>query len=374
MTAQSAASVTARAAVLRETGGKFKIEDVTVAPPRADEVLVRMVGVGVCHTDMVCRDGFPIPLPMVLGHEGSGVVEAVGENVKRVKPGDHVVLSFNSCGQCPSCTDHHPATCTQFLGMNFAGVRLNDGSTPLSQDGKPVHSIFFGQSSFATYAIAREINTVPVPKNVPLEILGPLGCGIQTGAGAAINSMKVGPKDSIVVFGGGSVGLSAVMGAKAMDAKTIIVVEPNAERRALAKQLGATHAFDPRDGSDVVAAIKEATGGGVRYAIDTTGIPPVIKQALDSVAPGGKLGLIGMSPPDAAIPATLMDLAIKSVTLQPIIEGDADPQAFIPKMIELYQAGKFPFDKLITKFPFDQINEASHASETGAAIKPVLVF
>ena len=213
----ASASVNARAAVLRETGGKFNIEDVVVASPRDDEVLVRMAGAGVCHTDMVCRDGFPIPLPMVLGHEGSGVVEAVGSKVTRVKPGDHVVLSFNSCGQCPSCADHRPATCTQFLGLNFAGVRLADGSTPLSQDGKPIHSVFFGQSSFATYGIAREINTVPVSKDVPLEILGPLGCGIQTGAGAAINSMKVGPKDSIAVFGGGSVGLSAVMGAKAME-------------------------------------------------------------------------------------------------------------------------------------------------------------
>ncbi len=367
-------SVNARAAVLREAGGKFLIEDVSVAAPRDDEVLVRIVGVGVCHTDLVCRDAFPIPLPMVLGHEGSGVVEAVGSKVTKVKPGDHVVLSFNSCGQCPSCADKHPANCTQFLGLNFAGVRLTDGSSPLSQGDAPIHSLFFGQSSFSTYAVAREVNTVPVSKNVPLEILGPLGCGVQTGAGAAINSMKVGPNDTIAVFGGGSVGLSAVMGAKAMDAKIIIVVEPNAERRALAKVLGATHAFDPRDGSDVVAAIREASGGGVRYALDTTGIPPVIRQAIDSVVAGGKMGLIGMSPPDAAIPVTLSDLLTKGVTIQPIIEGDADPQVFIPQMIALYQAGKFPFDKLVTKFPFSQINEAAHASETGAAIKPVLVI
>ncbi len=374
MSTQASTGISARAAVLRKTGGPLVLEDISVHAPRADEVLVRMVGTGVCHTDMVCRDGFPVPMPIVLGHEGSGVVEAVGADVKKVRKGDHVVLAFNSCGQCGSCKDDHPATCTQFLGLNFAGVRLADGSTPLSQNGTPVHSVFFGQSSFATYAIAREINAVPISNSVPLELMGPLGCGVMTGAGAAINSIHIQPGQTLAIFGGGAVGLSALLGAKAVDAGQVFVIEPNAARRKLALELGASKAFDPRDGSDVIAAIKEASGGGARYVIDTTGIPAVIGQAINCILPGGTIALVGIPPPEAPVPATLMDLLAKSVTLRPVTEGDANPQTFIPKMVALYQAGKFPFDKLITKFRFDQINEAMKASEDGTAIKPVLVF
>lgn len=374
MSIQHSTNKTASAAVLRQIGGPFQIEKVSVFPPRADEVLIRMVGTGICHTDIVCRDGFPVPLPIVLGHEGSGIVEEVGPNVKRLRRGDHVVLSFNSCGHCGSCGAGHPATCTQFFPMNFAGVRLGDGSTPLMQGDDPIHAVFFGQSSFATYAIAREINTIRVPNSAPLELLGPLGCGVMTGAGSVMISLNLRPCESLVIFGGGAVGLSALLGARAVDGGSVIVVEPNSERRALALDLGASKVFDPRDGTDIVAAIKEISGGGVRYGIDTTGIPAVIAQGIDCILPGGTLGLLGVSPSGAPVPATLMDLLVKGVTLRPIIEGDANPQNFIPKMVALYLEGKFPFDRLITKFRFDQINEAMRASEDGTAIKPVLVF
>jgi len=374
MSVQVAKAVTARAAVLREVRSPLIIEQIEVGPPRDDEVLVRMAGVGVCHTDLACRDGFPVPRPIVLGHEGSGVVEAVGSQVRNVKPGDRVVLSFNSCEHCHSCGHDHPATCAQFLPFNFAGVRLTDGSTPLAQDGRPVHGMFFGQSSFATYAIARSVNTVKVGDDVPLELLGPLGCGIQTGAGAVLNSLQLRATDSLAIFGGGAVGLSALMAAVATGAKCILVVEPNPERRKLASALGATAVLDPRELADIVAAIKEASGGGVNYSLDCTGIPAVIGQAIASTIPGGTVGLIGVPPPEAAIPVTLLDLLIKGVILRPITEGDANPQTFIPKMIELHRQGRFPFDRLIQKFRFDQINEALHAAETGKVVKPVLVF
>ena len=374
MTTQTIAPTVATAAVVRNVGGPFALEKIDVAAPREDEVLVRMVGVGVCHTDIVCRDGFPVPMPIVLGHEGSGIVEAIGSNVTNVKLGDRVVLSFNSCGHCPSCEKDLPATCAQFLPFNFAGIRLPDGSSPLSKDGQPIHGMFFGQSSFATYAIARAVNTVRVPDAVPLEILGPLGCGIQTGAGAVINSLKPGPDDSIAIFGGGAVGLSAVLGARAIGLSRIYVVEPNAERRSLALELGASKVYDPRDGSDIEAAIKADSGGGVSCTVDATGIPAVAGQAINVTTPGGTVGLVGVPPPDGQIPATLLDLLVKGVTLRPITEGDANPQTFIPQMIDLYQQGRFPFDRLVTKFPFDKINDAVHAAETGKAIKPVLVF
>ncbi len=315
-----------------------------------------------------------MPLPIVLGHEGAGVVEAIGPDVTGLAVGDHVVLSFNSCAACPSCRDTQPAYCYNFLAQNFSGVRPEDGSSPLSQGDAVVHGNFFGQSSFGSFAIAHQRNTVKVDKDLPLELLGPLGCGIQTGAGAAVLSIGTRPGQSLAIFGGGAVGLSALLGARAVDAGMVIVIEPNAERGKLALELGATHVIDPKQTADVLATIKELSGGGVNNAIDTTGIPAVIGIAVETMLPNGMLGLIAVPPPEAMLPASLMSMLIRGVGVKAITEGDADPQTFIPQMIEWYKAGKFPFDRLIKTFSFDQINEAARASESGAAIKPVLLF
>ncbi len=364
----------ATAALIREVGGKFTLEDVEIAEPRCNEVRVRIVGVGMCHTDLVARDGFPVPMPIVLGHEGSGVVEALGPDVQGLAVGDHVVLSFNSCGACPTCHEDAPAYCHNFMGLNFAGVRLDDGSSPLSQGDAVVHGNFFGQSSFATVAIANARNTVKVDKSLPLEILGPLGCGIQTGAGGVVLSLGLKAGQSLAIFGGGAVGLSGLLAAKAIGAGTVIVVEPNMERGKLAKELGATHVINPRETEDVLAAIKELTGTGVNCAFDTTGIPAVIGTAFEALGPHGVLGMVAVPPPEAMMPASLMSGLVRGVTVKFITEGDADPQAFIPQMLEWYQAGKFPFDRLVKTFAFDHINEAAHASESGEAIKPVLLI
>jgi Zn-dependent alcohol dehydrogenase len=368
------ASIKSQAAVLREVQGKFKIEEVDVAAPRAGEVRVRMVATGMCHTDLVVRDGFPVPLPVVLGHEGAGVVESVGPGVSGLTVGDHVVLSFNSCAECPSCGDAQPAYCYNFLANNFSGLRPADGTTAVSQNGEQISANFFGQSSFGTYAIAHARNTVKIDAGVPLELMGPLGCGIQTGAGAVVNSLKLKKGESIAIFGGGAVGLSALLGARAIDAGTVIVVEPNAERGKLALELGASHVINPKETEDVLAKIKELGSGGVNHALDTTGIPAVIGVAVETMLPNGILGLVAVPPPEAMLPANMMSMLVRGVGVKYITEGDADPQAFIPQMIAWYKAGKFPFDRLIKKFPFDQINEAAHASEDGSAIKPVLVF
>jgi aryl-alcohol dehydrogenase len=371
----SNAARSARAAILRQPRQPLSLEDIDVAAPRADEVRVRLVATGICHTDLVCRDAFPVPMPMVLGHEGSGVVESVGKDVKHLAIGDHVVLSFNSCGACTNCASHEPAYCHQFLGLNFAGVRLEDGSSPLSQGGSPVNGNFFGQSTFASLAIARAKNVVKVDRALPLELLGPLGCGIQTGAGAVMNSLKVRAGRSLVIFGAGAVGLSAVMAAKAVGAGAVIIVEPNASRRALAAELGATTTLDPRDGSDLLAAIKAAGGGaGVDYALDTTGIPALANTATDALLPNGTLGLLGFPPPDAQMPMNIMSLFARGLGLKFIVEGDSDPQVFIPQLVALYQAGKLPLERLIKTFPFEQINEAMAATENGSVIKPVVVF
>ena len=370
----SAQSLSATAAVVRQVGGPFTLETVEVSAPREHEVRVRIVAVGMCHTDLVVRDGFPVPLPIVLGHEGAGVVESVGSGVSRVKVGDHVVLSFNSCADCPSCGGAKPAYCYNFLAHNFSGLRPGDGTTALSQNGAQISGNFFGQSSFGSYAVAHERNTVVVDKSLPLELLGPLGCGIQTGAGAVINSLGLKAGESLAIFGGGAVGLSALLGARAVDAGMVIVIEPNAGRGKLALELGATHVINPKETPDVLAKIKELGGGGVTHAVDTTGIPAVIGTAVETMLPNGMLGLIAVPPPDAMLPANMMSMLIRGVGVKYITEGDADPQTFIPQMLAYYKAGKFPFDKLIKKFPFSQINEAAHASEKGEAIKPVLVF
>lgn len=364
-----------RAAVLSAPGGRFSIEDIALQMPRRDEILVRVVGVGVCHTDVVCRGDFPMPMPVVLGHEGAGVVEAVGAGVTRIRPGDHVVMSFDSCGVCPNCARSAPSYCFNFMAANFGAVRPSDQSTPMSRrDGGAVNARFFGQSSFATHLIARERNAVVVPKDVPLEILGPLGCGIQTGAGSVLNSLKVGRGDSVAIFGAGAVGLSAVMAARIAEAAQIIVVEPNAGRRDLALELGAGKVVDPRSAEDVVAVVKAAGGGGVTHALDTTGIPAVIGQAFQTLLPNGQLGLVGMPPPDAALPVNIMDMLARGVGVKAYVEGDSDPEVFIPRLIDYYRAGKLPFDRLVKRYSFEDINEAFDDTVSGKAIKPVLVI
>ncbi|MDD3444581.1 MAG: NAD(P)-dependent alcohol dehydrogenase [Zavarzinia sp.] len=343
--------------------------------PRGDEILVKVAGVGVCHTDVVCRDGFPMPMPVVLGHEGAGVVEAVGAGVTRIKPGDHVILSFDSCGACPNCARSAPSYCYNFMPANFGAVRMADGSTPMNAaDGHPINARFFGQSSFATHLIARERNAVPVPADAPLEILGPLGCGIQTGAGSILNSLKVGRGDAVAIFGAGAVGLSGVMAARIAEAAHIVVIEPNPSRRDMALEFGATAVIDPKAVEDVVAAVKAAGPGGVSHALDTTGIPAVIGGAFQCLLPNGMLGLVGMPPPDAAFPANIMDMLVRGVGVKAFVEGDSDPEIFIPQLVKYHLEGKLPFDRLIRRYSLDQINEAFEDTISGRAIKPVLIL
>lgn len=360
------------AAVVREEEGSFEIEEVTLEEPRSDEVLVRVVGAGVCHTDLIVRDQlYPTPLPAVLGHEGSGVVEEVGSNVTTVEPGDHVVMSFDYDGTCPSCRDGHPAFCADFFAHNFGGARPEDGSSPISQDGDEISGRFFGQSSFATHAVATERNVVPVEKDVPLEALGPLGCGIQTGAGGVINSLSPDPGSSIAIFGAGSVGLSAVMAAELTGCTEIVSVDLVDGRLESAREFGATETVNPDDADDVVDAVRELTGG-VDYALETTGVPDVAEQATDVLTQRGTLGIVGAPALGTRASYDVNDLILNGRSITGIVEGDADPQGFIPDLIELYRDGKFPFDELITYYDFEEIERAVEDSENGDTIKPVL--
>lgn len=359
-----------KAAVVRRKSGPFVIEDVDLDEPRDDEVLVRIAGTGLCHTDLATRDGNTgTPLPVVLGHEGSGVVERVGAKVRKVKPGDHVVLSYVACGVCPPCRKGDQSICLESHPGNFGGTRL-DGSITMKKDGEPIHGAFFGQSSFATYALAYEQNTVLVPKDVPVEILGPLGCGVQTGAGGVINSLRPKPGSSLAVFGVGGVGMSAILAARVSGCATIIAVDVKEARLKAALEFGATHTINPAE-TDLVEAIREMTHGGVEYIIDTTGVGGVIRQAVDALAAGGKCGLIGVSSSDREVRVDIGAL-LPGRSIMGIIEGSAISDIFIPQMIELYRQGRFPFDKMITFYPLDRINEAVADSESGKTLKAVL--
>nr|WP_205447293.1 NAD(P)-dependent alcohol dehydrogenase [Candidatus Frankia alpina] len=360
------------AAVLEKLGSDFEIKELDLAGPGPGEVLIEVAGVGLCHTDLAVAHGhLPFPFPSVVGHEGSGTVVAVGEGVTKVAPGDRVAASFNSCGACPECLAGSPVYCVRFMELNFSGVG-GAGTTPLHDGAADVGGNFFGQSSFATHALAHEINVVKVPDGIPLELVGPLGCGIQTGAGAVLNSLNCPAGSSLLVTGGGSVGLSAVMAA-ARGLATIIVVEPVAARRRLALELGATHAVDPAAG-DVAEQVRAIIPAGVKYAVDTTAAAPVITAVLASLAQQGRFGMVGVpADPTATLSVNLIEMQARGLSFTGIVEGDSNPDVFIPELIDMYKKGAFPFDRIITTMPFKEINEAVEAQARGEVIKVVLV-
>jgi aryl-alcohol dehydrogenase len=358
------------AAVLRERDQPYSLEQLDLADPGPGEVLVRIAGAGMCHTDVLPRIAeIGLPLPMVCGHEGSGTVEAVGAGVTAVAPGDHVVLSFDSCGGCRNCRTGHPAYCETFMARNLSGYRL-DGTTPLvGVDGEAVAGSWFGQSSFASHSLAGERNVVKVDDDLPLELLGPLGCGLQTGAGSILVAMAVRPGTSVAVFGTGAVGLAAVMAAKVAGCTTIIGVDLNDARLELAAELGATHTFDGAD-PELAEQLIRLTGDGLQYAFDTTGVPAVILTALGALRQTGVCGLVGVQ----AAPLTIENnLLAAGRNVMGILEGDAVPQVFIPQLIDLWRQGRFPFDRLVQTFPFTDIDRAEQASLSGDVVKPVLL-
>lgn len=361
------------AAVVREKSGPMRIEALEIDEPRAGEVLVRVTACGVCHTDMAMRDQeLPVPQPVVLGHEGAGYVARVGPGVAKVAPGDAVIMSFASCGHCPACAEHEPSYCAEFFPRNFFATRA-DGTTGLSRGGEKIHSHVFGQSAFATYALTGESNVVRVPPEAPLALLAPLGCGVQTGAGAIMNALRVRPGASVAVFGAGAVGLSAVMAARLIGASPIIAIDPNPARRALAQELGADIAIDPR-AQDPVATIQAHTGGGARYALDATGRADVVGQAVACLGVRGVCAIAGAVKFGDALPIDGGHLMSGGRVVRGVVEGDANPDTFIPALIQLHAEGKLPLEKLVRFYDFADINQAIADSESGRTVKPVLLM
>jgi aryl-alcohol dehydrogenase len=361
------------AAVVHELGADFQLETAELDEPQAGEVQVQIKAVGLCHTDLAAQHGhLPFPLPGVFGHEGAGVVTAVGAGVTKVAVGDSVAITFNSCGDCTSCNNGQPAYCVEFMAYNFGGARP-DGTSPLALEGKAIGSNFFGQSTFATHANAHERNVVKIDGSFDLSLAAPLGCGVQTGAGAVMNTFDAQPGSTLLVLGGGSVGLSAVLAGVVRELSAIVVVEPVANRRDLALELGATHAIDPEQGS-ITEQVRALLPGGIDFVIDTTGHMGVIGDALGALAHRGTLGLIGVpADPTAALPLPIMLTQVLGAKVVGIVEGDSVPDTFIPELVALYQAGKFPYDRLVKTMPFDQINEAVALQARGEAVKVVLV-
>src|SRR5437588_356990 len=359
------------AAVARERFGPFSIERLELTDPRPDELLVRIAASGMCQTDQHGRDGYyNTPLPAVFGHEGAGVVAAVGNSVTGFKPGDHVVMSFPWCGACANCRREMLAHCQKSFDLKMNGTRA-DGSTLISQNGAPIYSAFFQQSSFATHAIANQRYAVKVRSDAPLELLGPFACSGQTGAGAVFNSMQPKPGDSFAVFGTGAVGLSGLMAAKIAGCDPIIAVDVHDRRLALARALGATHAINHRGRDDVVAEIRRITGDGVRFSLETSAQPAVLREAVEALMAAGTCVLLGSARSGTEVSFEMPFLQNGRV-VRGVIQGESHPQEFIPTLVDFLIQGKMPVERMMTFYPLAQINRAAHESSLGATIKPVL--
>ena len=359
-----------KAAVTNEKG-KFTFEEIELDEPKADEVLVKIVASGCCHTDLGGRDQMaPWPIPGVLGHEGAGIVEKVGSMVQGIKPGDHVVLSYQHCGQCDNCLGGHPARCDTWFPLNFLG-KLTDGTTRLhKKDGTPL-SVFFGQSSFATYAVANQRQVAVVDPDVDLRLLGPLGCGFLTGFGSVVNVFKAGFGDTIAIFGVGGVGLAAIMAARIVGCQRIIAVGRHQAKLDLALEMGATDVVNSKE-CDPVEAIRAITGG-VKFAFDTSGKAAIIKQAINASSAYAKICTVAMSPDTLEI-AIEQEMMGPGRTIMGSTEGDAVCKSFIPKMVDYYKQGRFPFDKLCKLYKFEEIDQAFQDSLDGKVVKPIVVM
>ncbi len=359
-----------KAALFTEGNNGPELVELEQEAPRAGEMRIRLVATGVCHTDLHEQHGRFSPQPIVLGHEGAGVVEELGEGVSEFEVGDHVVLSGSSCGRCPSCKAGRPTYCDLAMPNCFGGQRM-DGSTALCQGETKVHSHFFGQSSFATYSIVPQRTAVKMDKSLPLEKLGPLGCGIVTGTGGVMEALKVQSGNTLAVFGVGGVGLSAVMAAKIVGAERIVAVDLSDERLELARELGATDCIRG-DQDDLAGALRAITGRGLDFTFNTTNSAAVHMAALEVLAMNGTAGFVAA--PLGDFKPNMFAMLAGGKQLRGILGGDANPKTFLPKLADYWQKGQLPFDKMLSFYPFEEIDRAFADAHSGKAIKPVLLM
>lgn len=361
-----------RAAIAVAPEKPFEIAPCEIREPGVGEVLVRIVACGICHLDIAVKSlNMPLSLPRVLGHEGAGVVEKVGPGVTMLEPGDHVLMSYGSCGTCRSCASGAPSYCVHSFKINFKGNR--GGQPTHSFECKTLDAGFFAQSSFATHVISTERNTIKVDRDLPLHLLAPLGCGFQTGMGSVMLAMRPRVGDSIAVFGCGSVGMAAVIAARIVGCSTIIAIDNKPQRLALAREMGATHVVLSGT-EDVVTSMRQIAPAGTTFAFDTTGLPALIEIALEALEINGTLGLVAPSKPGAKLGFESRAIISSGKTIRGIVQGNAISADFIPKMIDLYRRGELPLERLIDTFPFEDINTAVQAVSSGEALKAVLLM
>ncbi len=355
------------AAVLDGTGSDPVLREVDLAAPGPDEVLVRLTSVGICGTDL--HFATEVPTPAVLGHEGAGVVEGVGSAVAGITVGDKVLLTFDSCGTCDHCQDAAPSYCRRFDELNFGGRRA-DGSPTITVDGAAAYSHFLGQSAFATHTVVSARSIVPLPGDLDLGPIGPLSCGLLTGAGAVLNVLRPRAGDTLGVFGTGAVGLAAVMAAAASGAR-VVAVDVNDSRLALARELGASEAVNSAH-ADVAEALADLAPRGLDSAVDATGRADVVASAVAALHTRGTAAVCGVGP---SMELTLdWRTLLNGRTVTGVISGSALPATFVPRLVELYRSGRFPVDRLVGYFPFEKIGEALAAARAGEIVKPVLTF
>ncbi|KXH56004.1 hypothetical protein CSAL01_12874 [Colletotrichum salicis] len=387
-------SKTTDAIVLREPNTAVALEPIILGKLNPDEALVEIHATGVCHTDLLCMKGkLPAPSPIVLGHEGSGgrptsgltlkililsagagVVIEIGADIEHVKPGDKVILSYCYCGKCEECLDNHEPYCHSLLTLNFGGLRM-DGTSALSLSNggaAKLHGHFFGQSSFSRHAIANAKSIVKVPPDTPLDLFAPLGCGLQTGAGAVLNTLNVQPGTSLAVFGVGSVGLSAVMAAKLRNAGRIIAIDMMPSRLDLAKRLGATDIILASE-KDVVSRIKDlCPPNGVKYALDCSGNPQAVSSMIDSLGTRGRACSVGAPAPGVRASVDIFAHLINGREYVGCHQGESLAKKMIPFLIQQHENGSYPLEELITYYKAEDFKKAFADTEKGDTIKAVL--
>jgi len=363
-----------RAAVLGGVGDELDVADLELAPPREREVLVRLHASGVCHSDWNAIDGTaPTRCPAVLGHEGAGVVESVGSDVQRVRVGDHVALSWAPwCGSCAECLRDLPWLCsTAWPAMGTGG--LMDGTTRLSRGGEPVYHYSF-LSTFAEACVVPEQCCVSIPRDVPFEIAGLVGCAVTTGLGAVWRTAGVRPGDRVAVYGCGGVGLSAVMAAAAVGAEPLVAVDAFETKLEVARSFGATASVVWNGSAEETAeAVRGASGGGVDYAIEATGRPEAMLAAVLSTRARGAAVLTGIPSEDAIVPLPALTMPRMERRVLGSIYGSSKPERDFPATLELYRAGRLPLDRLVShRLPLDEVGRGFELMRGGTALRVVL--
>jgi len=360
-----------KAAVQYETGGPLVVDEVTLDDPQENEILVKIVASGVCHSDLHFMKGeMPVPVPVVMGHEGGGIVEKVGPGVTSVKPGDHILMMVAfSCGKCRYCIEGRPTRCVENLPIQMM-ASLPGGGKRLHKDGQEV-SHLFGLAAFAEYAVIHERSAVKIREDAPLDVVCLMGCGTTTGIGAAINTTGMKAGETIAVYGCGGVGLSAIIGAKLAGAGKIIAVSRSDRKLEKAKELGADYVVKASE-EDPPTKIKELTGGGADYSIEAVGGSATISQAFGSIHSGGKCVVAGMAPLIDMLTIAPFEFLLGK-TLVGTVQGDIVAPIEIPRYVDMYMEGKLPIDKLISNtFSLDQVNEAYAALDKSEVIRSVI--